>query len=141
MPGESQFWKQLNLGMKPFWRVRRIENSLMAGTPDVYFTMVANGYGGWIELKHIKRKPRTGLFKISHFTKEQRLFFHIHGSIGGNIWLFLKMEKEYFVFDWKQALTIGNYYISELYDEKNYSWYGRKLDFNRLNLLFSLIKK
>lgn len=109
--------------MKPYWKAVRIENSVRAGTPDVYFTMKDNGRMGWMELKyepHWPAKDKTPL-KINHFTPEQRLFLTIHGRIGANIWLFLQVNQDYFLLSWDVAIKIGELTRSNLIQE-GYHW-------------------
>ena len=71
-----------------------VENPAWPGTPDV------NYQEGWIELKQATRWPaRGGALKLDHFTKQQRYFLRSRWQNGGNIFLLLKVGREWLLFD------------------------------------------
>ena len=99
---ESAFWNSTKekflkalKGLKKDFK--RIENNVSSGTPDVNYCI--EGKEGWIELKHAKEWPkRGGPLKLRHFTSEQRLWIRTRQKAGGNAYVLLKVEKDYFLF-------------------------------------------
>lgn len=95
MPSEAGQWSVLRphmvkLKMDPV----RIENKVMAGTPDVNFVE------GWAELKHTDRWPvRGGPLRLDHPpTAEQKVWLARRWHAGGNCALVLRVGREWFVF-------------------------------------------
>lgn len=99
---ESAFWRSILekflKALKGFKKdFKRIENNVSSGTPDVNYCI--EGKEGWIELKHAKEWPkRGGPLKLRHFSPEQRLWIKTRQKAGGNVYVLLKVERDYFLF-------------------------------------------
>jgi len=127
--------------MKPYWRAKRIENPVGAGTPDVYFTTLV-GSMGWMELKSIPSWPKkeNTLLKIRHFSPEQRLFMKLHGRAGANVWMFLRVHDEHFLLWWGAALKIGTLTADEIRSNARGRW-GKQLDYEHIYRCLNIMKK
>ena len=96
---ESSLWKTVKRNLEgPGVDLKRIENNVESGTPDVNYCI--NGKEGWIELKHVKEWPKGGTtpLKIKHFSPEQRNWINRRQKCGGRAFLLLQVENEYFLF-------------------------------------------
>ncbi len=105
---ESGLWRFLRTKLKGYWEPVRIENLVGIGTPDVYYTLT-NGTMGWLELKHVDNWPKrqSTVIKIDHFTSEQRNWIRRHGQLGANVFLLLRVEKDYLLFDHEGCEYVG----------------------------------
>jgi len=94
--------------MKQYGEFDRHEDLLNKGVPDVSYVLLRGG-GGWIELKHVHKPPvrDTTIFKIKHYTPEQRFWLKRRGSAGDNCWLLLQVDRSYWLFDWEGAQVIN----------------------------------
>lgn len=140
MPSESSFWRYLNKKMKLVgWEAKRFECSMPLGVPDVYYRIKGKDrwHSGWIELKFLKAYPKNKniAIKIQHYTKEQRLFLRQENLKGGTAWLFIKIEKDYY-------LLKGDLKINEITyeDLKKYAKFFSKNTINSTHLKEVLCK-
>lgn len=78
----------------------RVENACEAGTPDINFAW------GWIEDKHLRRWPRSGVVQLPHFTPQQRVWLTNRKRAGGGSWLLLQVGREYLLFDGAVAAEV-----------------------------------
>lgn len=88
-------WSRLRSAMVKFnLDPVRIENKVGVGTPDV------NYKEGWIELKHLDNwPPRAKVVRLTHPpTKEQKVWLYRRWSSGGNAWLVLRIDQDWFAF-------------------------------------------
>ena len=72
-----------------------VENSVHPGTADV------NYVEGWIELKYIPRWPKKAdsIVPLPHFTPQQRVWLARRFRKNGNVFLLLKVAKDWLLFD------------------------------------------
>lgn len=72
-----------------------VENAVFPGTPDV------NYIEGWIELKQIPKKDipkrETTPLPLKHFTPRQRAWIRQRTKLGGNVYLVLKVHRDWFI--------------------------------------------
>ena len=68
-----------------------VENAVRSGTPDINFIE------GWVELKWVANWPVRDqtVLKVEHFTPQQRVWIMRRAIAGGNIWVLLRVEKEW----------------------------------------------
>lgn len=99
MTGEANLWSYVRRNLGPYGRLKRIENRIDKGTPDVAYTI--KGVSGWIELKHVPLAPAraTTTIKIPHLTMEQVLWLNDERDAGGRAWCLLQVERKYFLLD------------------------------------------
>lgn len=133
MGSESSFWNTIKKNMSKYWVADRVENPIMSGTPDVYYTMKSPFSMGWIELKHAHTWPKreTTILRLDHYTAQQKAFIRRHGSAGANVKLFLQVKTDYLLFDWESALHVGSMTKRELLEICLKSW-SRSVDYNAL---------
>lgn len=95
---ETRFRKYLAKGLNPFSHIIQVENSYSIGHPDTNYCI--DGYEGNIELKYIKKWPvrANTIVKIDHYTKGQRAWIFKRAMALGSVFLFVKIENEYFLF-------------------------------------------
>ncbi len=75
MKRESQMSQRI---AKAFPMYERVENKVMPGTADVYYslhglkdTRTDRTWTGWMELKYMLKFPKSGVVEIPHYTREQ----------------------------------------------------------------------
>lgn len=115
---ESQFYRETKKGLdksKSMIRLNRVENQISNGFPDVFYSVrspvVICGTNGVIELKFLKSWPvrPTTVVKLEHFTKEQKSFLFENGQIAQKgHFLYLKVDTDYLLYEWKKVYKIGN---------------------------------
>jgi hypothetical protein len=98
---ESRLWQRLNqaFGLEGDWV--RVENPARPGTPDVNFAWLPPGEReavreGWIELKQMPSFPKkyeSAIFRIPHYTPQQRVWIRRRSRAGGHVWVLLHVEK------------------------------------------------
>jgi len=110
---ESNFWKQIYKGTKDFsfMKTQRHEDNISKGIPDVSFAINNNGQkiNGWMELKHIKSFPkkRDSIIAIDHYTDDQRKWLLENYETGGATFLFIKIDREYYLFTGSAMVSVG----------------------------------
>jgi hypothetical protein len=80
----------------------RVENMCSAGTPDVNFA------GGWIECKCVLKypvRPETPI-RIPHWSPEQKLWHRMRAAAGERTWVFVQVERDYYLFDGVRAAAL-----------------------------------
>ena len=97
-----------------------VENPAYPGTPDV------NYVEGWIELKWEREFPKKAdsVFRVEHFSPQQRVWLHRRHRKGGKCWLLLQVGKEWMLFDGMTAFEIvGKVCKQELINKA--VWYSK----------------
>ncbi|MCP4377699.1 MAG: hypothetical protein GY794_16175 [bacterium] len=137
---ESNMWRNMRQRMHPYWdEATRHEDKFNSGIADVSF--VCGGAHGWIELKQIDAWPKRDrtIVRCKHYTKQQRDFLKAKGAAGGNAWLFVKIGREYLLFDWQQAQQV---FVSELNTAETrmlaYSTWKGRMDWGDLSDILAL---
>lgn len=129
---ESTVWSYLKQGMKHYWIAFRIESCAGNGVPDVCFAMP--GFFGFIELKYIKEWPvRPSTLVKLPLRPEQVLWIKRYGSCVGKVWAFIRIEDDFFLLTWEQALEACQGWAKEYW--LRYSlrrWHGR-VDFTEIS--------
>lgn len=88
---EQQLWDFVRYLMGNQWYAQRIENRVGLSTPDVYFTHPE--VWGWLELKVATLPTRDdGIFRIPHWTPNQRIWMETHSKFGGMSWLVVQLS-------------------------------------------------
>jgi hypothetical protein len=105
--------KAREMGMPMVWT--RLECSL-AGVPDVVCSV--GGRHHFIELKSVVRFPKKDKtpIRLPHFTSDQRWWLKQHGEAGESCYVFLKVDKEYFLYHWSNLAGLGEWTRQELMD-------------------------
>jgi hypothetical protein len=114
-----------NFARMPNVRAKRVENTVEAGTPDVY---IRSTHGScWAELKYLAAFPKkaTSIVKIPHYTDNQRLWLREEGILGGNAWLFVQVDHDYFLFDWRAAQDVTGWTAFSWRQHAVRCWSGR----------------
>jgi hypothetical protein len=112
--------------MQPFWdQATRHEDKFASGIADVSF--VSYGKHGWMELKKIDKWPVRASTQVRcrHYTAEQRNFLVNKGGPGGNTWLFVKIERDYLLIHWQQAIKFGELNKEDTMQLAFAHWYNR----------------
>lgn len=93
----------------------RIENSLGAGTPDVW---LSHGLvHGWVELKYSKawpKRPNT-IVRLEHFTVGQQEWLIKEGLAGGAAAVLWQVGSEYLIIPWWFVGSVGEVSRARLY--------------------------
>lgn len=131
---EANLWDYLSCGMGNRWEAQRHEDKLTSGIPDVSYSM--NGVHGWIELKYLSKPPNgnSAIMVIKHYTPDQRNWIERHGKAGGRVFILLRVDTTYMLFDWKDTRYVGRVSYKQHRGMAIGLWdYG--LDFDHLHLL------
>lgn len=132
---EQALWKNLRKKMVPeFWyEATRHEDKLQGGIADVSFvTSIPNSYEGahgWMELKKTELLPvrETTIVRLPHYTDAQRIFLLEKGQYAGMSFLLLQAERDYLLFNWRAAQSVGHLTTADLYGKADWVSKG-KLD-------------
>lgn len=122
---ESRLWKLLSGGMADDWVACRHEDKVTVGIPDVSYAIA--GQQGWIELKLHKTWPKQEhtIVRFDNFTTWQRRWIESRGEVGGNCWVFVRIENDFLLFSWGNIHFLGSYTKSELIKLADYHWHYR----------------
>lgn len=92
MPDENSMWTDLRDKLPRDIHIERIENSVALGTPDVNLCSIQLGEV-WVELKYADDWPvrDSTVFRLKHYTKEQRLWHILRCAAGGSCWVLLRV--------------------------------------------------
>lgn len=133
MGSESSLWNTISKNMKGKWEADRVENSVLLGMPDVYFTMIETGKMGWVELKYKSEWPKklSTPLRVDHYTSQQKNWIKRHGELGANVFLLIQVGPLYFLYDWENALNVGNMTFSEMELTAECTWTNR-IDYEQL---------
>jgi hypothetical protein len=98
MASESAFWDTLRDLIGKEGHVKRCENYVGPGTPDVNYCI--RGVERWIELKEVDGWPKRldTKFDIEHFTSDQRIWHRRRWAAGGISYVFVQIGRDYFLF-------------------------------------------
>lgn len=99
----------------------RVENTVRSGTPDVNYA------DGWIELKFAATWPKREAtpLRLDHFTPQQRNWLRRRWLAGGRAFLFLKVGREWLLFDGLTAASkVGRVPRAELIAVALRHWQG-----------------
>lgn len=79
-----------------------VENPCRPGTPDV------NYIEGWIELKWVEKWPARSStpVRLPHFTPQQKLHLRRRWHLGGNAYLLLQVDQDWFLLNGEEAAKI-----------------------------------
>lgn len=115
---EKEFIGHIKKIMGPDWILSKIETRIGSsniGVSDCAYS--CSGRHGWIEFKYQKEWPkrRDTIVRLKHFTRNQKQFLYRHGKHGkGGCFLFLHIEDQILVFDWRVVHYIGKLNRMEL---------------------------
>lgn len=101
-----------------------VENPCRPGTPDV------NYIEGWIELKWVEKWParKDTPVRLPHFTPQQKLHLRRRWHMGGNAYLLLQVEQDWFLFNGEEAAKIvGQANRLQLIQSAQASWHRPNL--------------
>jgi len=126
---EANMWQNMRVKMgkpKHWLEATRHEDKLQSGISDVSF-ITRKGIHGWMELKHLKEYPKreSTIIRIEHYTPEQRQFLRRKGKRGGYTFLFVQIERDYYLFDWHAAQNVGYLTRVGMVDAACGFWTGR----------------
>ena len=129
---------RVQMGKGKHWlEATRHEEKLQSGVADVSF--VGNdGWHGWMELKQLDAWPKreSTIVRVEHFTVDQKHFLQSKGLAGGNVWLFMKVERDWLLFYWNRIESIGQVNKAELIRIATFVWLGR-MDWEELGAVLS----
>lgn len=100
-----------------------VENPCRPGTPDV------NYIEGWIELKWCEKWPvRTVTpVRLPHFTPQQKLHLRRRWHMGGNAYLLLQVDQDWFLLNGEEAAMIVGQANREMLEQHSI-WFKRSPD-------------
>lgn len=91
---ESDLNKRLRDALNPKFDLRRCENAVDPGTPDINYLF------GWIESKLLPAWPKRAntVVRIEHYVPAQRGWHLRRCSVGGRVWVALDVAGEFMLF-------------------------------------------
>lgn len=126
-----------------WYEATRHEDKLQPGIADVSFvTSIPDHYEGahgWMELKHLSLLPvrPSTIVRLPHYTDAQRIFLLQKGQHAGMSFLLLQAERDYLLFNWEAAQSVGHLTTADLYEKADFVSKG-KLD--ALNLWATILE-
>lgn len=130
MSAEANLWNRLRTNMVgTYWcEATRHEDKLQKGIADVSFCQ--NGYAGWMELKHVSQWPARATTKVRlpHYSIDQKEFLERKGKCMGNTWLFIQVEGDFLLYNWKGAQNLPDITKTEMV-ELAVAFYEKRLDY------------
>ena len=96
-----------------------VENPCRPGTPDV------NYIEGWMELKWVEKWPKRAAtpVRLPHFTPQQKLHLRRRWVMGGNAYLLLQVEQDWYLFNGEEAaIIVGQANRAELEEHSIAFW-------------------
>lgn len=127
---EESMWGRVRRALSGLDPVR-VENRCETGTPDV------NYVEGWIELKIGEAPKRKGIFKIDHYTSQQRTWAVRRAHSGGRVFLFLKVSNEWILLKGEVAAQYLNHTTLEELKKKAIKIWKIKLNDQELRELLT----
>ena len=133
---ESTLWDYVKKGMSGRWLATRIETVTSLGVPDVTYSV--KGVHGWIELKWVPKAPvkQSTKMRLSHLTEQQKQWIFSRGKLAGDVWLLVRVEDEFFLFDHKFIHDIQQMTIDEWRVNCEVNW-SKKINFEELSTILS----
>lgn len=123
MTNEGKFWNRIVSGIWKADRVlNRIENGVLDGMPDSYYTIV--GCSGWMELKCPTEPKRatTPLFSGNHpLSLAQRNWLIAHHQAGGISWVAIETESWVFLVDGSQADFVNGWNMATMISSASFA--------------------
>lgn len=114
---ESALWSTVHDGLSRYGYLKRVENAIDTGTPDVAYCLrpspVRPAVSGWLELKHADAWPARSdtPLALAHLTLEQVLFVEGWRAAGGRAHVLLQVARDYLLL---RASTVRRLYRREL---------------------------
>lgn len=121
---ENSFKRYLVNKMGTRWDVQSHEDKHSAGIPDLSFAV--NGVNGWIELKQIV--DYSDNMRPQKFTCLQINWLAKRGKHGGNCYVFVKVAKDYYLFDAVFAAAIAEGRCESWYRSCCIKWWNKSID-------------
>jgi hypothetical protein len=86
---EKDLWRTMQLALKEYGHLQRIESMTGLGIPDVNYCF--SSHEGWFENKYIPRWPARvdALVTVDHYTAQQRLWARQRIKAGGKVYMML----------------------------------------------------
>ena len=94
----THVWHRIR-DLRAYGHVVRVESgSTDRGIPDVNYCI--DGVEGWIELKYVAFYPKrpTTSVRLGHYTGAQQAWAMERYRSGGNVFLFLRVENDFYLF-------------------------------------------
>ena len=134
---EANLWQNMRVAMgkpKHWLEATRHEDKLQSGICDVSFITKLRNHG-WMELKQIKKYPAraTSIVRVEHYTTEQKQFIRRKGKRGGMTFLFIQVERDYYLFDWIGAQNLGHLTRKGM-EETAVDWWAGKMNWEELGV-------
>lgn len=122
-PETRLVWQRIREHLKPL-HAQRIESECTPGFPDVEFI------GGTLELKYEDHWPKrdTTNLNVRSLSKNpnQRAWWKKRASMGGNVWVLLRVEKDWLLFEGEVAAEVlCNCTKDELFEHAHSAWMGK----------------
>lgn len=121
---EAKFWVQIRDAVGGRWEPQRLEDKYSVGIPDLAYSTNVNGF---IELKAVAKGPKDpdAIFRIRHYTPEQRNWLRDHGKRAGYCYLFIRLGgDEYLLFDWTVCHLVNISTLTHLREMATARWVG-----------------
>lgn len=122
---EAKFWQQIRDGVGGRWEPQRLEDKYSVGIPDLMYTTNVHGF---IELKALPKGPLDSdkIFKIRHYTIEQRNWLRDHGKRAGFCFLFIRIGgNEYILLDWTVCHLVNTASLTHIRENATARWVGQ----------------
>lgn len=102
---ERDLWQKMKKELAPYLLLKRVENAVEAGMPDVCCLARLTGAVSWIELKHVTAFPKklSTSIALKKLTQQQVTWLKEWREAKGRTWLLVQVADAYFIFDGRLA--------------------------------------
>jgi penicillin-binding protein-related factor A (putative recombinase) len=117
------------------WDVQSHEDKYSSGIPDLSFGIYNTN--GWIELKQIKKWNGDKPVKPDHYTSIQVNWLNRREKSGGNCFVMIKIENDYYILAAKEAKKVKTGMNKDQYDSTALAHWHKSIDPGQLSRIIS----
>jgi len=113
---EDGLWGKVKAGLSPYLILRRVENKVGDGDPDIYYAdrrIWAND--GWIELKQEEevKRPASRIFRKHGMRPSQINWFRDYTSVGVRCWIIVGVGDVVYLFSGHLSAALNDFTLED----------------------------
>lgn len=134
---EAGVWQTIRKGLiTKNIHLTRIESSAGNGVPDISYGIPQ--CNGWIELKYIAEWPKRPTTKVKlPLRPEQKLWIQTRGALSGNIWVFIRIQDDFFLLPHYEAINACEGWVKEEWIRRTslYGYWEKRVNYEELYIM------